>query len=284
MEKYKFTVLCDNTAHAPFKAEHGFSALIELGRKRLLFDCGSTDVYKQNAALIGRDLTAVDAVVLSHNHYDHAGGFPLLCESQCRFELYMSSDFYKNRFWIDSETGETHWTSSEVTREFIDKRLIRPHYVAQPLTPVPSLPGAYILSGFSRLPFEPRDETNFVKCLGGSVVDDYADELALAVMGEDGLTVITGCAHSGAASICAAASARLDRPVARFFGGTHLVAFDSERAQATAEYFERSAVKTLGACHCTGDIGREALCRLRSYRAIYAGFTVEWQVTNGFRY
>ena len=61
------------------RAEHGFSALVTVRRgpttSTLLFDTGlSPDAMVVNADRLGVDLGAIQAVVLSHGHFDHAGG------------------------------------------------------------------------------------------------------------------------------------------------------------------------------------------------------------------
>lgn len=60
-------------------AEHGFAALVTVRRGEstisLLFDTGLTpDAMVTNADRLGVDLSAVQGVVLSHGHFDHAGG------------------------------------------------------------------------------------------------------------------------------------------------------------------------------------------------------------------
>ena len=60
-------------------AEHGFAALVTVRRggttTSLLFDTGlSPDAMVTNADRLGVDLSAVQGVVLSHGHFDHAGG------------------------------------------------------------------------------------------------------------------------------------------------------------------------------------------------------------------
>src|SRR5262245_53244727 len=61
-------------------AEHGFSALVTVRRgdrtHTLLFDTGvSPDGLATNMERLGTDPGAIEAVVLSHGHFDHAGGF-----------------------------------------------------------------------------------------------------------------------------------------------------------------------------------------------------------------
>src|SRR5438093_648301 len=61
-------------------AEHGFAALVTVRRgdrtSTVLFDTGiSPTGMTSNAERLGIDWSAVQGVVLSHGHFDHAGGF-----------------------------------------------------------------------------------------------------------------------------------------------------------------------------------------------------------------
>ena len=70
----RITVLVENTPRdASIKAEHGLSFFIEAGGKKILLDAGQRDLFLENAAFLGRDLSAVDFAVLSHGHGDHYG-------------------------------------------------------------------------------------------------------------------------------------------------------------------------------------------------------------------
>ena len=53
----------------------GFACLIEGGPKTVLFDAGCDGhILIENAKALNKDLAHVDAIVLSHGHWDHAGG------------------------------------------------------------------------------------------------------------------------------------------------------------------------------------------------------------------
>ena len=77
----RIVTLIENTPGAPGCAhEHGLSLYIETGHHTLLLDTGATGAFADNAAALGLDLSRVDTVVLSHGHYDHAGGLLRLVE------------------------------------------------------------------------------------------------------------------------------------------------------------------------------------------------------------
>jgi 7,8-dihydropterin-6-yl-methyl-4-(beta-D-ribofuranosyl)aminobenzene 5'-phosphate synthase len=62
---------------------HGLSVLVtgrsEDGERTVLFDVGPYgDVWLDNAARLGVDLASIDAVFLSHWHWDHSGALPVV--------------------------------------------------------------------------------------------------------------------------------------------------------------------------------------------------------------
>jgi 7,8-dihydropterin-6-yl-methyl-4-(beta-D-ribofuranosyl)aminobenzene 5'-phosphate synthase len=76
----QITYLYDNTAAVPgVTADWGFACLVHARGARILFDTGAKpDVLAHNAKALGVDLGRLDAVVLSHDHADHAAGFAAL--------------------------------------------------------------------------------------------------------------------------------------------------------------------------------------------------------------
>ncbi|MEU5485345.1 MBL fold metallo-hydrolase [Streptomyces mirabilis] len=79
-------------ALAGLRAEHGFSALVTVqsgnASSTLLFDTGaSPDALAVNAERLGIDVGDLQGVVLSHGHFDHAGGFDGLARLRGRSGL-----------------------------------------------------------------------------------------------------------------------------------------------------------------------------------------------------
>lgn len=78
--------------------EHGLSLYIESGKHKILVDTGASGAFAENAKLLGVDLSKVDIAVLSHGHYDHAGGLLAFAEHNSEALIYMrknaGGDFY----------------------------------------------------------------------------------------------------------------------------------------------------------------------------------------------
>nr|HOP41746.1 MBL fold metallo-hydrolase [Geobacteraceae bacterium] len=68
------TILVDNYAGDGLSAEHGLSLWIEAADRHILFDTGQGGALAPNAEKLGIDLSSTDMLILSHGHYDHAGG------------------------------------------------------------------------------------------------------------------------------------------------------------------------------------------------------------------
>lgn len=75
-EKARITVLYDAFgSSSTMQKDWGFSAFIEYGGKRILFDTGNNaDIFAHNVKAKGIDLTQLDFAVVSHRHGDHTSG------------------------------------------------------------------------------------------------------------------------------------------------------------------------------------------------------------------
>jgi len=74
MSTRQITIVYDNEANASLKSGWGFSCLIETEEK-ILFDTGdSGEKLIYNLRQLNIQPESIDAVVISHNHWDHTGG------------------------------------------------------------------------------------------------------------------------------------------------------------------------------------------------------------------
>src|ERR1700741_1505283 len=74
--KSQITILYDAFGTDPsMTKDWGFSALVEVAGKRILFDTGNdADIFAANVRAKGVDLKTLDFIVLSHRHSDHMAG------------------------------------------------------------------------------------------------------------------------------------------------------------------------------------------------------------------
>ena len=85
LDNLRITVLSTMVADYDYLGEWGFSALIETGNNKILFDTGFREnTVMQNADSLKIDLSTVEHVLLSHNHLDHTGGLKSLREKYMR--------------------------------------------------------------------------------------------------------------------------------------------------------------------------------------------------------
>jgi 7,8-dihydropterin-6-yl-methyl-4-(beta-D-ribofuranosyl)aminobenzene 5'-phosphate synthase len=79
----RITVVYDNEAKPPFKSDWGFACLIESKDHAVMFDTGArSDILIYNLSKLGLVTKKIDAIVLSHDHFDHTGGLDGILELQ----------------------------------------------------------------------------------------------------------------------------------------------------------------------------------------------------------
>lgn len=94
-EKVKMTVLYDNYINTEgTEAKWGFSCLIETIDKTILFDTGGDgEVLLHNIQALNVDISNIDIIVISHNHWDHTGGLFTVLESTKNVQVYLLNSF-----------------------------------------------------------------------------------------------------------------------------------------------------------------------------------------------
>ena len=89
----KLVVLVDNYPNPQrpdLQTAWGVSIYVETPSARILFDTGpDPEVLKHNAEVLGIDLSKIDAVVISHEHFDHVGGLPLIAKLRPGLPVYI---------------------------------------------------------------------------------------------------------------------------------------------------------------------------------------------------
>src|SRR5215472_8770600 len=94
VQKAQITVLYDAFGKtSTMQKDWGFSAFIEYGGKRILFDTGNNaDIFAHNVKAKGIDLTKLDFVVVSHRHGDHTSGLNYLLSVNPSVPIYVPKE------------------------------------------------------------------------------------------------------------------------------------------------------------------------------------------------
>ncbi|MGP3666952.1 MAG: MBL fold metallo-hydrolase [Candidatus Bathyarchaeota archaeon] len=256
IKNVKLTCIVENLTGIPyieFLGKHGFSLFLEVDLEYdklfLLMDTGpSPDVFSHNLDILKLDMRKVEAIVLSHGHYDHTGGLvealkrigkkdiPVIAHPEA-FNLKFASRFRyigipfkpidveeaggrlilaKNPVWITDDVVVT----GEVER----------------------------VTGF-------EDVKGFWTVKDGMVKEDIVpdDQSLVLKLNDKGLLIISGCAHAGIVNTVK--YAQKITGVSRIYGvvgGFHLEEASKERLEQTLNEFKKFNPEVVAPCHCTG--------------------------------
>jgi len=83
------------------------------------------------------------------------------------------------------------------------------------------------------------------------------DEQSLVLETENGLVIITGCAHPGIVDIVRHVKKNLEQKIYMVFGGFHLGGTSDSELKSIITRFREMKVEKVGPCHCSGDRCRE---------------------------
>lgn len=250
--KVRVIILVENTSPTPgIVGEYGFSALVEIDGRLLLFDTGSAGALFNNARHLHVDLSAVEAVVLSHGHFDHTGALLKYLELYGPKKVYVHSGAFARRPRATSHGYEDIGCPS--SREDLIKAGARFEYVDR-FTQI--MPEVYLSGSIPRLnDYEDVGGNGTFKIeIDGQIRDDLIeDDQALYVKHPRGTIVLSGCAHAGAVNTIDYARQKLGDPrILAYIGGTHLISATPVRLQKTAQAIKDRGVEKMLVAHCTG--------------------------------
>ena len=273
--KMKIWILADNHVLVDqcFLGEAGASYYIEADGKRYLFDTGRSDVFLRNAAMLGISLTGLDAVILSHGHYDHTHGLPELCRLYCCHDCGRPELIAHPQAFAPRQTKMKFMGS--LMREADLHNFFSLHLTKEPLWLSDRL---VFLGEIARNnDFEAQRPIGKIEINGSWERDYVMDDSALAYKTEDGLVIITGCSHAGICNIVAQAQRVCgESRICSILGGFHLLQAGEERMQKTNSFLAAQHPGKVYACHCTDQAARIGLAGALPLGEAGAGMLLEF--------
>ena len=245
------TVLVENTARGKgLLAEHGLSYWIRVGERHLLFDTGQGMVLPINAPLLGVPMERIEAVALSHGHYDHSGGLAFAVGQSREVDVYAHPGAF-DRKYARSNTG--------AARDVGIPLLIEKTFQERVRNVIPTKQPVEIFEGLSVTGEIPR-VTDFEDTGGPFFLnrectdpDPLLDDRALFFESPDGIVVILGCAHAGVVNTLEYIQKLTGgKSIHTVIGGMHLVSATNERMDRTIDAFREFGIQRLAPAHCTG--------------------------------
>jgi 7,8-dihydropterin-6-yl-methyl-4-(beta-D-ribofuranosyl)aminobenzene 5'-phosphate synthase len=197
------------------QAKGGLSTYVKFKGKVILFDTGGeANPLVQNLDELGLDATLIDAIVLSHDHWDHVSGLPGV----------LSATAMEPKVYVPAPAAE------EILQQNPQANVVA---VSKPTG---ILPDAWLV-GPMQLEYS-----------GETIV-----EQALVLDQKDGLVVIVGCSHPGIVSVVEQVKQVFGyRKIKLVVGGLHLRAISKNEIKDISLRLQQMGVRNLALSHCTG--------------------------------
>lgn len=244
-------VLADNTAEGRgLRGEHGLAFWVERDQSRLLFDTGQGLVLGDNGAALQLDFASLDAIVLSHGHYDHSGGLSqALAAAANAVPVFMHPDALRPKY---RRVGDA---VREIGMPLLCREALNGAHAKMVPTREPTTvaPGIRTTGEIPRRHAEERSEERFCLDAAGRIDDPIQDDTALIVETSQGIVLLLGCAHAGLINTLEHVRDLTDgAPIRTVVGGMHLRNASSARIAWTLRELARFDIGQLVPLHCTG--------------------------------
>lgn len=230
-----------------FLSEHGFAMLVETENgRRILVDAGaSEEVLLHNLELLELSPQKIDAVFVTHGHYDHVGGLLPFITAKTPIFTHPKS-LSRRRFSLVNEKTTELSPPNKILEALSSANMIldsEPREIFEGIRTSGEIPRLF--------PFEQLGNY-MVEENGVLVPDTFVDEQVLLMNSKKGLILIVGCGHIGIVNIVHHLKKITGSKIFMIAGGFHLYSGDTERLLKTMDHLKSLGVERVAPMHCTG--------------------------------
>ena len=264
----RITILYDAFGKASqSKQGWGYSALVEYGGKRVLFDTGGdNDKFAYNVKVLGVDLTRLDLVVLTHRHGDHTSGLNYVLSINPGVKIYTPAEggafgtpinpalLKLIQVRVESVPADLRYFDGSPPEKMTFGTPWPGANFFQISEPTEVLPGFFLFSTTSDI--AGTKEMN---------------EISMAVQTPRGIVLISGCSHPGIEKILETAS-KIDSRIYSVLGGFHLVdVSDAGVTDLVTSFRDKWKIERMAPGHCTGQFAFSEFIRVYGSKFDHAG-------------
>ncbi len=268
--EYTVTVVVENAERNGFACEHGLAFWIQTPDGNILFDTGQGNALIPNAAAMGIDLSTANYIVLSHGHFDHSGALDQVLEINTSAMLVHHPDIFRQRFSIPENEAPRYIGMQPNVCTAIHK--LPPQRIFSSVASLELLPGVGTTGEIPR--------ANSYEDVGGPFFldedrtqpDTVPDDQSLWFKTDQGLVIISGCAHAGIVNtVHQARRVTGEHRILGLIGGFHLHSASSHRMRETAKALTDWNVSFVHPCHCSGQNATDYLAAALGNRVTATG-------------
>lgn len=276
----KIVSIMENTAaDENLFTEDGFSLFVEYNGKNILIDTGLSGKAVDNARRMRLPINDISTVFLTHNHNAHTGGIDAVMKLNPDARIFMRAGAKTEVFKKNGLFKQPVGAGRSFFKKYADNLILFNSFSE-------ICEGFYLASceSFEGKHINP-DRTYFTldEDSKRQVPFDFSDESFAVIFPKkrkaDGLILIGGCFHCGAANMLDTVQERWHGiPILAVIGGFHLSAANpkalnvpNEFAVSTARALKSSGAEKVYACHCTGLKGFDVMDEILGDRIMYLG-------------
>lgn len=233
--------------------QYGLSLLIETDMGCVLLDCGMDEKTIQNYNTLQLQKKDLDAIVISHNHFDHIGGLKFFSDLYKHVSIYGSSDILVE-LYTKSFFSKRKVSRNDIVLELKDRFV----FIDDCIQVIPNV----FVCRIADVDKERQCKDKKLKLLERNklIPDDFKHEVYITVIEKGQCKIVSSCSHNGVSNIINDAKKRFPQyPITAFVGGLH-----TRGKKSTSLNCKKKDILTIAdeiakienfhlyTCHCTG--------------------------------